>query len=615
MFRYQNNSFRVLGLQPNVSMSEIMQRVNEIKVKKSLGMDVAYEYDFPWMGALDRSEQNVINALQRLENPVSRLREEIFWFWFETDCDVQAINFLAQNNRQAAHNTWKTLVTAEDPTKKSMSAFMNQAILAHSSVIGKEIIVRYGEETSDYRIALGSESGGLYCPKCKRKYDTTWKACLYCSSKLRNASNEKTIKQKKRNIDFDETHWRNWRFVINRLTLVASKKIFWEIVKKKAEKINDPRLSCSKVDEIGDNFLQDIAEANVTFMSQALISRDYERAKQHSGLLNGASLPSEVLRKGFNRALMSQVSLLNRYSQNATKDLEKVERSEKNAGRAVINIYSKLADNVTDVIYEGNLVDINSISDFALAKDGLAKVVRDSAIVLNNILVADTALSQKEKENEYFCAYEMIKKAFQYAGTTYTKQKYEKDEELIKNNLEVARAYGNYYNQPSSRQSSSKFNWKPILGWGAVILFFVIIANLPDNSSSNKSSTRTSSYSSTTTNSEPNLHQLRTRIENLADAVKKKEARLLELESTLKSGANKVGVLKSEIEILDSRLKSTWLGKDQLINEYNQKVAQYNYLLNSYNNVYSEYQSLYNEYKRDIATHDILVESYNKRVK
>ena len=101
-------------------------------------MDVAYEYDFPWMGPIDRSEQNVINALQQLENPITRLMEEIFWFWFDTDCDKRAINYLIQNNRQAAHNTWKTLLTSNTFDEKSISAYMNQTILAHSSVIGLE---------------------------------------------------------------------------------------------------------------------------------------------------------------------------------------------------------------------------------------------------------------------------------------------------------------------------------------------------------------------------------------------------------------------------------------------------------------------------------------------
>ena len=83
MYRYQNNAFRIIGLTSDVSIKEITQRVNEIKVKKSLDIDVSYEFDFSRMGQIDRSEQNVINALQRLENPITRLKEEIFWFWID----------------------------------------------------------------------------------------------------------------------------------------------------------------------------------------------------------------------------------------------------------------------------------------------------------------------------------------------------------------------------------------------------------------------------------------------------------------------------------------------------------------------------------------------------
>jgi LysM repeat protein len=475
MLRYQNNAFRILGLKPNVSMQEIIQRVNEFKVKKSLGMDVVYEYDFPWMGPLDRSEQNVLNALQRLENPVSQLREEIFWFWFETDCDKKAINYLKKNDRQAAHKTWNALITEENPTKESMSAFMNQIILAHSSVIGEECIVRYEDETK---------------------------------------------KQKKKNITFDQKHWKNWKVVISRFTLIASNKVFWEMVKNKAEKIDDPRLSSSKVDEIRNNFLQDIAEPNFTFMSDALISKDYERVKQHSSLLkedwipNESSLPSEVLRKGFNRILASQTDLLNRHAQNAAKELKKVEKGEKDADKVVIDIYSQLNNKVTDIIYEGNLVDINNISDFALAKDKVAEGMRDCAIELNNNLNSNISLSKKEIKSERFQAYEMIRKAIEYASTTYTKQKYEKDEEVIKNNLEMAGGSSEFADTADTKQKyekdeevikknlekagkSSGINWVAILSYlcvGAIILFFIIIPNLPDNSSSsNRTTTSTPS--------------------------------------------------------------------------------------------------------------------------
>jgi len=610
MLRYQNNAFRILGLNPNVSMKEIMQRVNEFKVKKSLDMNVAYEYDFPWMGPLDRSEQNIRNALQRLENPVSRLREEIFWFWFVTDCDKKAINYLKKNDHQAAHKTWSALRTSENPTKESMSAFINQIILAHSSVIGKENNVRHKDETK---------------------------------------------KTKEKNITLDERHWENWKVVINRFTLLASNEMFWEMVKNKAEKIDDPRLSSFKVDEIRNNFLQDIAEPNFAFMSDALISKDYERVKQHSSLLkedwipNELPLPSEVLRKGFNRILASHTDLLNRHAQNAAKELKRVEKGDVGADKVIIDIYCKLIDNVTDIIYEGSLVDPNSISDFALANNEIAKVIRNCAVKLYNILAEDTNLPQEEKENRVYKvnqAYEMLRKALEYASTIYTKQQYEKDEELLKNILETER--GNYYTQKLNKQPSKRSNWGRIfnfLFWGAIILFFIIIPNLPDNSSSNKttistppySSNKTSTSTSSPTNtvtwnpptstslsssneayikSQNDLSQLKIRIDNLAETIKKKETKILELEATLKAEGNKIEVLESELKKLDLRIEGTTagVGKNIMIEEYNQKIEQHDTLVNSYNKVYSEYEKLYDEYEKDIITHDSLVESYNAGV-
>ena len=459
-----------------------------------------------------------------------------------------------------------------------MSAFMNQIILAHSSVIGEECMVRYEDETK---------------------------------------------KPKKKNITFDEKHWKNWKVVISRFTLIASNKVFWEMVKNKAEKIDDPRLSSFKFDEIRNNFLQDITEPNFTFMSDALISKDYERVKQHSSLLredwipNESSLPSEVLRKGFNRILASQTDLLNRHAQNTAKEFKKVEEGEKDADKVVIDIYSRLNNKVTNIIYEGNLVDINNISDFALAKDKVAEVIRNCAIELNNNLNSNTDLSKQEIESERFQAYEMIRKAVEYASTTYTRQKYEKDEEVIKNNLEKA-------------GKSSGINWVAILSYlcvGAIILFFIIIPNLPDNSSSNKTTISTPPYSSvkpptSTSSSSSNaayiklqndLSQLKIRIDNLAEVIKKKETKILELESIFKAEGNKIEVLDSELKKLDLIIEGTadGVGKDEMIEEYNQKVEQYNILFNSYENVYSEYKKLFDEGQQDIITYNSLLNSYN----
>ena len=572
MLRYQNNAFRILGLRSNVSMHEIMKRVNEIKVKISLGMEIVYEYDFPWMGKLDRNEHSVINALQRLENPISRLKEEILWFWIETDYDTQAINYLIQNKRKSARDAWRALITEENLTKESISAFINQIILVHSSIIGEE----FEEEEKN---------------------------------------------KKRKSITLSERHWENWKFVIRQSTLLTSNELFREMVKNKAEKIDDPRLSTIKVDEICDNFLQDIIEPNFTFISEALISKDYERVQQHSSLLsegwipNKSPLPSEVLRKGFNKILASHTDLLNRYAQNTAKEIRRVEKGDVDAGKVIINIYCKLIDNVADIIYEGSLVDPNSISDFALAKNEIAKVIRNCAIILNNILMEDTNLPQDEKENKVYKvnqAYEMIRKALEYATTTYTRQEHEKDEELLKNNLLMAQANIKY-----RKQISSKAKRKSIfafLFWGAIIFYFFIFPMLNNyNSSSDTTSTNTSSSSSSTTpNLQNDLNQLEIRIENLTEAIIEKRTRISELEAILEAEGNKIKDLEFELGKLKSQTEGDMDGsKDKLIDEYNQKIEQHDNLVGSYNKIYLEYDKLFDEYEKDIMAHDSLVESYN----
>ena len=100
MYRYKNNAFRVLGLMPDASFSDIMRRVNEIKVRYSVGMDVSFPWDFTWMGAIERNEENITDALQRLEDPKLRLQEELSWFWFISSTDKQAFELLKERKRK-----------------------------------------------------------------------------------------------------------------------------------------------------------------------------------------------------------------------------------------------------------------------------------------------------------------------------------------------------------------------------------------------------------------------------------------------------------------------------------------------------------------------------------
>ena len=619
MYRYQNNAFRVVGLTSDVSIKEITQRVNEIRVKKTLDIDVSYELDFDWIGKVDRSEQNVINALQRLENPISRLREEIFWFWIDTDTDKKALECLIQGDRQSAHELWKSVITSDCHEDEKVSALANQMILSHSSVIGREIDLRYKEDVYTKGV----------CSKCSMQFGHEYRFCIECGSKLKKVR-VKNSSTKKRNISLSDNHWKNWRFAINRISLIAENEAFWERTRKKAAKINDPRLSLSKTQEIRNNFLSDIASPNFRFLSQSLVSKDYDRTKQHAALLNGSSFSYEYLRKGFNEILSSHVTLIDRHCRNSAKEIAEYDEDDQKSIDTVLEIYSKLEKNVSGTISEGNLIDFNCISDYGLARDKLASNVKNMAIVLNNFLVADKAMTPKKREWGYKKAHEMVKKAIEYAGSQYTKQKFAKDEELVKGNMEVERVNRGYYEKASSNQSNSSStspsytptskpasgsNWKPLLIWGGIILFFIIVGNLPDNSSSNKSSTSSSTYKSSSSSSQMSLSQVKEKIDALAISVDQKRDRISTIESSLQSKTSRMETLKSEMNRLESRIKSAWFGKDKLADEYNQKVKQYNFLLQSYNTQYYEYENLLKEHNSDVATHDSLVKTYNSRIR
>ncbi len=621
MYRYQNSAFRVMGLPADSSLKEITQRVNEIRVKVSLGINVSYEFDFDWMGKVDRSEQNVINALQRLENPISRWKEEIFWFWIDTEVDKNAVDSLTRGDRQSAHKLWKSVIESNIPEDKKVSALVNQMILSHSSVIGREIDLRYKEDVYTKGV----------CPKCNMQFGHGYRFCVECGNKLSEVIVENTP-VKKRSIGLSETHWQNWKFAINRISMISENEYFWERAKEKAVKINDPRLSDNRVKETRDSFLSDIASPNFRFLSQSLVSKDYERTKQHAALLNGSSFSDEYLRKGFNEILSSHITLIDRHCKNSAKEITEFKQSEQKTIDAVVDIYSTLEKNISGTVEEGNLVDFNCISDYGLARDKLAGNVKNMAIVLNNFIVDDIKLPPKNRIWGYQKAHEMVRKAIEYAASQYTKQKFVKDEELVKKNMEVERSKKNSYEQtnnstanskiyksstqPSTKQTSNT-NWKPIVGWILVIGFIVVVSHLSENSSNKtgSSSRRHSSYRSQSSSSGAGLYQLKTKIESLAVTIKQEQSRLLSSEEAVKSSSNKLKDLESEINSLKARIDTTGSGGDSLIDEYNQKVNTYNDMLASHNSLYSEYKTLYDSYKQDVSTHDALVESYNNKIR
>ena len=631
MHRYQNNAFRILGLLPTVSTADVMRRANEIKVKQSLGIQVAYENDISWMGPLDRSEGNINNALQRLEDPVLRFKEELSWFWIYADSDKQAIALLSDNKKKSAHDIWCERVVDSSPSgSDKCSALFNQAILAHSSVIGQELSVKYIEGADEEKRFYAKWQDSLTCPRCRKTYDDSWKVCLQCGVALVNGKRQAAVKAKKREVVLDDMHWKNWKYAWNKFLYIVYQDFFWDIINEKIKRINDPRLSENKAKEICAQLIPSIIEPNFIFISQALSSKDYERVRKHSGLINGLNLnlgplsnrsgiSPAILNKGLNRILNHHTSYLNSSSQILQNELS--ESGHKASKEDLLKMYYNFSEKTDILVNEADIVDMNNISDFILARDHASKTVRNISIEIHNRL------------HDYEKAYEIIKKALEYACSTFQKQQCEKDVKVIKAHFEATRIEAvrnseNYKPSYSSGKAPSDKNfWKKIPGWAWTIGFFVVVSLLSSNSktttpsstsySSNRhgSSGYTPSTSSYTYSSDETTSRstLSTKIDNLRNTIKRQESRMQELRAEAKNKENDMVTLKSEIENIQRNYNGASYIPDYIRSDYDGKIQQYNGLVAAHNDYVNQADNMYKDYEANIKEGNRLIAIYNRR--
>lgn len=133
---YQNNAFRILGLNVEASTRQIAQRVTEIE------MLAGFESSELPKSALSRqpppTPDDVRNTARRLRDPEKRLIDELFWFWpeksgaFDADAAMEA---LSRRDEQRAAELW--VVREGDPGRAPI-AIHNLAVLHHLAALDWE---------------------------------------------------------------------------------------------------------------------------------------------------------------------------------------------------------------------------------------------------------------------------------------------------------------------------------------------------------------------------------------------------------------------------------------------------------------------------------------------
>src|SRR5437016_3003004 len=100
--RLTRNAYRILGLSGDASQEAIDQAARKMRLWASAQRIPETSWDLPWLGTLQRNKSDIEQAVARLADPPTRLRERLMWFCgapeeFSTS-DLSAVQ---ENLRQA----------------------------------------------------------------------------------------------------------------------------------------------------------------------------------------------------------------------------------------------------------------------------------------------------------------------------------------------------------------------------------------------------------------------------------------------------------------------------------------------------------------------------------
>ena len=124
---FQDNAYHVLGLDTSASQKDITKRSKEIVNLLRIEEEPSYETDLNII-SLNRKENTVKEAVQRLSSPTKRIKEYFFWFDIETDTDEKAVKLLKEQKIDEAISVWEA--PAKNDTANGFVAKKNLAVLA-----------------------------------------------------------------------------------------------------------------------------------------------------------------------------------------------------------------------------------------------------------------------------------------------------------------------------------------------------------------------------------------------------------------------------------------------------------------------------------------------------
>jgi len=146
-----DNPFRILGLLVNSTEKELQRQLSRLKAYANVGKSVALEYDFEYLGEVERTTENIFDAASRIEQARDKLHYGLFWFVHQNQYDEIAINHLKENNISKATEIWEKVTKGKQPDQTNFSNAFNLSSLQLSKNISNGKF-NLGEFTEALRI-------------------------------------------------------------------------------------------------------------------------------------------------------------------------------------------------------------------------------------------------------------------------------------------------------------------------------------------------------------------------------------------------------------------------------------------------------------------------------